>query len=195
VYNSETFLFLFRQPIAKLAVVNLNIAPLLKVTLNISSYLFDKELVKRVYFLSGNSYFFPMNKIFRILLILFGCFFIVSNNVNYAQTTYEQIYEVADQSVRDKMDDNKMNGLPILSEILITMESDFSGLSSNADAEQLTSILTNELGAKEISFTSGYTRVRFTYPVQRDIDQLKSSLNSAGFQINNTVERIYSIAK
>lgn len=136
-----------------------------------------------------------MNKHFRIFILLFGFITVSSSLGFYAQTSYEQVYEIADQTVRDKMDENKMNGLPILSDILVTTETSFGGLSTNSDAERLMSILTQELDAKNITFSPDNSRVRYTYLVQKDLDHLKSILIAGGFEINNTYERVYSIDK
>ncbi len=136
-----------------------------------------------------------MNKHLRIFILLFGFITVSSSLSIYAQTSYEQVYELADQTVRYKMDENKMNGLPILSSILVTTETSFGGLSTSSDADRLMSILIQELDAKDITYSLDNSRVRYTYLVQKDLDHLKSILISGGFEINNTYERVYSIDK
>lgn len=128
----------------------------------------------------------------KTLVVFFG---VVLFTFSSRAQSYEEVYAESNSDVQFLMDQNKMLGKPILSDVYVSYEFSFSGLDNESKVERLRNILMSELDAANFVHNASNGHVSFTCLVQADLDKLKGPLSELGIGINNIYKKEYFTLK
>ncbi len=118
----------------------------------------------------------------KSLRMLFAFCILAISNISFGQ---ELDYHSVSSEVQNKLDQNKVQGLALLSGIWIEYDLTFWANDGSDRLNVLKNILTSELQAEAIvSSSSNEMRLTFHCPAINGFDQIKEKISPDGFEMN-----------
>lgn len=104
-----------------------------------------------------------------------------------------QSYEDMPVAVQQKMNDNKINGLPDLQGIFVDYEFTIDGVNTIASANEFESFMRVECGITEFNYSSANHHVSFTIPATTSMVEIRDKMTTKGFGFGLFFKEVYHI--